>query len=194
MAQCSPTHRPTEREPQLSSLDKKPTMEHTNAVSYRLLDPSLTEDLAVCQAVFRRTPSFVYPTGGRPATDADVSDMFSRLPSRVSPVDVQVCAVEEKGATCGFYAVLRKYPDDQCAYIALLILVDEAQGRALGAQVLRHIESQAQSCGCVALAAAVDSKNENAVRFWLKQGFVEEFRKLAAGFMGEAIFISKRGF
>lgn len=117
--------------------------------------------------------------------------MFTRLPAGISPADVQVCAIERNDTTCGFYVVLRRYPDSQTAYIALLLLVEEAQGRSLGVQALRHIEREAKSWGCTALAGAVDSKNDKALRFWLKHGFIEEFRKSAPGFMGDAIGIRK---
>jgi len=162
-----------------------------SVVVYRPLDPREARDLAICQGVFREAQSFVYPTGGRPATDSDVTEMFARLPAAVSPDDMRVCAIEQNGATCGFYAVLRRYPDSRTAYLALLLLVEVAQGRSLGVQALRRIESEAKSWGCTALAAAVDSKNDRALRFWLSQGFVEEFRKAAAGFMGDAIGIRK---
>jgi GNAT superfamily N-acetyltransferase len=117
--------------------------------------------------------------------------MFTRLPAGVSLADMQVCAIEKDGTPCGFYAVLRRYPDRQTAYLVLLLLVEEAQGRALGAQALRHIESEAKSWGCTALAGAVDSQNAKALRFWSKQGFFEEFRKTRPGFMGDAIGIRK---
>ncbi|MES3004421.1 MAG: GNAT family N-acetyltransferase [Pseudomonadota bacterium] len=162
-----------------------------SVVTYRPLDPCDAQDLAVCQAVFREAPSFVYPTGGRPATDADVVEMFTRLPKSVSPADMHVCAIDKDGTTCGFHALLRGYPDSRTAYIALLLLIEKEQSRLLGAQALRHIESEAKSWGCTTLAGVVDSLNDRALRFWLKQGFIEEFRKPASGFMGDAIGIHK---
>jgi GNAT superfamily N-acetyltransferase len=159
------------------------------AVTYRRLDLLLPADLAICQNVFRRAPSFVYPTGGRPATDEDVSEMLNRVPAGVSATSLHVVAIEMDGASCGFYALIRGYPDAGTTYLALLLLIEESQGRALGTQALKQIEAEAKSWGCTALFAAVDSRNERALHFWLRRGFVEEFRRAApvAGFMGDAI-------
>lgn len=169
-------------------------MELMGTVTYRRLDPlDVPKDMQICQAVFRLAPSFVYPTGGRPATDEDVSAMLRKLPPGISAAAVHSYAIEEEGAVCGFYVVIRGYPDPQTAYLALLLLTEESQGRSLGTQALARIEHEAKGWGCTALTAAVDSRNERALQFWLAKGFVEEIRTQAPGFIGDAIRICKRG-
>ena len=164
------------------------------AATFRRIDPwHVAADMATCQAVFRRAPAFVYPTGGRAATDDDVTAMLSQLPPGVSPAQAHACSIEQDGACCGFYAVLSGYPDPQTAYLALLLLAERWQGRSLGSQALARIEDEARAWGCTALCAAVDSANEKALRFWLARGFVQELRKQAPGFIGDAIRIAKRG-
>ena len=161
-------------------------------VTYRRLDPlRVPADMAICQGVYRRAPSFVYPTGGRVATDEEVSAMLSELPSGVSASAMYSYAIEEGGTCCGFYVVLRGYPDPQTTYLALLLLVEESQGKSLGTQALQRIECEAKDWGCTALSAAVDSRNERALRFWLANGFVEELRKQAPGFIGDAVRVRK---
>jgi GNAT superfamily N-acetyltransferase len=164
------------------------------AATFRRIDPwQVAADMAACQAVFRHAPAFVYPTGGRAATDDDVVAMLTHLPPGVTPAQAHAVAIEQDSACCGFYVVLRGYPDPQTAYLALLLLAQEWQGRSLGRQALAQVEADARAWGCTALCAAVDSANDNALRFWLARGFVEELRKQAPGFIGDAIRIAKRG-
>jgi len=82
---------------------------------------------------------------------------------------------------------------NELAYLALLLMMESAQSRALGTRALRQIEGEARSWGCSSLLAAVDSRNERALKFWLREGFVEQFRREAQGFMGYAVGIEKHG-
>ena len=160
-------------------------------LTYRRLDPSDAADLAQCQWVFRMAPSFVYPTGGRPATDEEVADMLNRPPGKLSANEMHVYSVSNETNLVGCYVLVRGYPNERTAYLALLLMIESAQGQSLGRTVLRRIEDEARAWGCEVLSAAVDSMNESAFRFWLREGFVEDFRKPVPGFMGDAIGISK---
>jgi len=162
-------------------------------ISYRRLNPTLPADAASFLTVFRGTPSFVYPTGGREPTDEEVFAMMCKVPKGRTSEDVFTHAIYADGVLCGCSVTVRAFPNPQSAYLALLLVVEATQGKALGARVLRHIESEVKSWGCSALSAAVDSRNERALKFWLREGFVEQFRKEAHGFMGHAVGIEKHG-
>jgi GNAT superfamily N-acetyltransferase len=161
------------------------------ALTYRRLDPSLPGDVESFLTVFRGTPSFVFPTGGRAPTEAEVFAMMSKVPSGRTSEEVFIQAISAEGALCGCSVTVRAYPNPQAAYLALLLIVESAQGKSLGSRVLRHIEGEAKSWGCSSLLAAVDSRNERALKFWLREGFVEQFRRDAQGFMGQAVGIEK---
>jgi GNAT superfamily N-acetyltransferase len=162
-------------------------------LTYRRLNPSLPSDAASFLAVFRGTPSFVFPTEGRAPTKEEVFAMMSKVPSGRTSEEVFIHAISADGVLSGCSVTVRAYPNPQAAYLALLLVVESAQGKALGPRVLRHIESEAKSWGCSSLLAAVDSRNERALKFWLREGFVEQFRRDAQGFMGHAVGIEKRG-
>ncbi|ROZ75686.1 GNAT family N-acetyltransferase [Ramlibacter sp. WS9] len=161
-------------------------------LTYRRFNPSDPADLTECQWVFRMAPSFVYPTGGRPATDEEVAEMLGRVPGQLSADEMYAYSISNGTDLIGCYVLVRGYPDVQTAYLALLLIIDSAQGQSLGRAVLRRIEEEARGWRCAAISAAVDSMNERAFRFWLREGFMEEFRKAVPGFMGEAIGISKQ--
>jgi GNAT superfamily N-acetyltransferase len=164
-----------------------------SALTYRRLNPSLPADVASFLEVFRGTPSFVFPTGGRAPTEAEVFAMMSKVPSGRTSAEVFIHAISAQGVLCGCSVAVRGYPSPQAAYLALLLLVESAQGKSLGPRALRHIESEARSWGCSSILAAVDSHNERALKFWLREGFVEQFRRESQGFMGQAIGIEKNG-
>jgi len=119
--------------------------------------------------------------------------MMSKVPAGRSSEDVFIYAISVNSKVCGCVVTVRSYPNPHTAYLALLLLVESAQGKSHGQQVLRHVEAEARSWGCSSLAAAVDSRNERALRFWLREGFAEQFRKEAEGFMGQAVAIERNG-
>jgi hypothetical protein len=54
-------------------------------------------------------------------------------------------------------------------------------------------EAEARSWGCSSLAAVVESLNERALKIRLREGFIEQYRKDAHGFMWQAVAIEKHG-
>ena len=160
---------------------------------YRRLTPAEPSHVAEFQRVFRGTPSFVYPTAGRTPTDAEAEAVMRTLPTGREPDDVFIHAISTQGELCGCSFVVRAYPNPETAYLVLLMFMESAQGKSFGTQALRDIRAEAKSWGCSSLDAVVDSKNERALRFWLREGFVERYRRDAAGFIGQAVAISKNG-
>lgn len=63
----------------------------------------------------------------------------------------------------------------------------QAPGASLGVAARQEVERMAVDAGYTRLLAAVDAANGRALKFWLKQGFVEERRSRASSFMGEAV-------
>ena len=164
-----------------------------HSLTYRRLNTALPGDTADFQRVFRGTPSFVFPTGGRAPTDAEVLAMMNTVPNGRDSEDVFIYTISMESKLCGCSVTVRGYPKPDAAYLALLMIVESAQGNSLGSRVLKHIEVEAKSWGCSSLSGVVDSMNERALKFWLREGFVEKFRKVAHGFMGQAVGIEKAG-
>ena len=159
----------------------------------RRLSPSEPSDVADFQQVFRGTPSYTFATAGKLPTDAEVDAMMHTMPSGHKAEDIFIYAISTNDQLCGCSFTVRGYPKPDVAYVVLLMLVESAQGKALGVHALRHIEGEARSWGCSSLAAVVDSQNGRALKFWLREGFVEQYRNDAHGFMGQAVAIEKNG-
>ena len=115
------------------------------------------------------------------------------LPTGREPEDVFIYSISTQDELCGCSFVVRAYPNPETAYLVLLMFMESAQGKSLATQALRHIEAEARAWGCSSLNAVVDSKNERALRFWSREGFVERYRRDAPGFMGECVAIAKNG-
>jgi len=162
-------------------------------LTYRRLNPSEPSDVADFQRVFGGTPSYTFATAGRTPTDSEVHAMMHTMPSGYRAEDIFIYALSVESELCGCSFTVRGYPKPDAAYLVLLMIVKSAQGKSLGMHALRHIEAEAKSWGCSSLAAVVDSHNERALRFWLREGFVERSRTEAHGFMGHAVAIEKHG-
>ena len=162
-----------------------------SALVYRRLNPSVAADVDSFVTVFRGTPSFVFLTEGRAPTEAEIFAVMSKVPSGCTSEQVFIHAVSADGVLCGCSVTVRAYPNPRAAYLALLLMVESAQGKSLGQRVLRHIESEAKSWACSSILGVVDSRNERALKFWLREGFTERFRREAQGFMGQAVGIEK---
>jgi diamine N-acetyltransferase len=162
-------------------------------LTYRRLNPSEPGHVADFQQVFRGTPSYTFATAGRAPADAEVNAMMHTMPRGHGAEDIFIYAISTDNGLCGCSFTVRGYPEPGVAYVVLLMFVESAQGKSLGPQALRHVEAEAKSWGCSSLAAVVDSRNERALKFWLREGFVEQYRKEAHGFMGQAVAIEKNG-
>jgi GNAT superfamily N-acetyltransferase len=119
---------------------------------------------------------------------------MNKVPGCCGPEDVFIRTISLDGILCGLAVTVRAYPNPQTVFLALLLIVESAQGQFLGTRVLRHIEGESKSWGCSSISAAVDSHNVRALKFWLREGFVERFRKKMNGFVGQAIAIEKKAF
>ena len=158
---------------------------------FRRLDPSVPSDLLEWQRVFRSVPSFVYATEGRSPTDADAERIMRTLPEGRAQEDVFAFAIEVGGVLCGCAFVMKGYPKPAVAYLALLVLMEQFQGKYLGVRCLRQIEALALSWNCISLEGVVDADNARAAALWERLGFCELYRRELPGLVGPAIVGSK---
>ena len=158
---------------------------------FRRLDPAVPSDLLEWQLVFQSAPSFVYATEGRPPTDADAERIMRTLPRDRAQEDVFAFAIEVDGVLCGCAFVMKGYPKPDVAYLALLVLMEQFQGRYLGVRCLRQIEALALSWSCTSLEGVVDAKNARASALWERLGFRELYRRELPWLVGLAIVGAK---
>ena len=160
-------------------------------LQFRRLDPSNAKDLAAWTSTFRGTPSYVFATEGRVPTDEEIEKMMNTMPDGYTADDMFIYDLSNDNDPCGCVFMARGYPKPDSAYLLLLLIVESAQGKSIGRAVLRRLETMAASWGCTSIEAVVDSSNERALNFWLREGFVEKRRAQVPGMIGQAIVIVK---
>jgi GNAT superfamily N-acetyltransferase len=91
----------------------------------------------------------------------------------------------------GCAELLKFFPDENTAYIGLLIISEPHQGQGIGTQVLGHIYETAATWGCSQIRLAVISTNTAGYSFWTKAGFQEVDRKPYRNALGPAIIMQR---
>lgn len=161
------------------------------ALTFRHLQAKNARDLHEFQAVFRQAPSFTFITKGRVPTDAGAERLMKLVPSQVTEDDKQILAIYSMGELNGCAVFVSSYPNEKVTFIALLLIIESCQGRSLGVEVLRRIEAIAASARHDRLELVVDSANERAHAFWLREGFTEQYRKASPEFVGDVIVMER---
>ena len=113
------------------------------------------------------------------------------LPRERVQEDVFAFAIEVGGVLCGCAFVMKGYPKPEVAYLALLVLMEQFQGRYLGVRCLRQIEALALSWNCTSLEGVVDAENARAAALWERLGFRELYRRELPWLVGLAIVGAK---
>lgn len=136
--------------------------------------------------------TFVCVCDWRQTAYVELEGMMKTIPPGHSEDNVYIFQIAENARPVGCAFMVRGYPNATTAYLVLLIVVESAQGRSVGRCALRDLESLAKSWGCTSMAAVVDSANDRALKFWLREGFAEVRRTRLDGLVGRAISIEKR--
>lgn len=100
-------------------------------------------------------------------------------------------AIDVDGELCGCAFLMRGYPRREVAYLALLVLMEQFQGRYLGVRCLSYIEALALSWNCTVLEGVVDAENSRAAALWERLGFRELYRRQLPWLVGPAIVGAK---
>ena len=162
-----------------------------NTLRFRRLQLSNAQHIHEAHAVFRQVPSYTFATQGRAPTDADAERLIKLLPSHLTEDDKHVLGIYQGAEIVGCAVVVRAYPKAHVAFIALLLIIEPLQSKSLGVEALRYIEAMAASWGCDRLGIVVDSANDRAHTFWVREGFIEQYRKQSLEFIGEIILMER---
>ena len=105
-------------------------------------------------------------------------------------VDHAVVCVARTGAqTCGMVVFYANDFAEKVAYISLLGLLPEWQGRRLGCQLLNYCCEYAREKGMIAIRLEVDLDNSHAITFYEKNGFIPYGEKMLSSIYMEKMLI-----
>ena len=97
------------------------------------------------------------------------------LPSRAAPSGLHNLILREAqaGDAIGLLSVYLGYPKPQIAYVGELFLHSSFQGVGLGREVYLRLEAMLRPGPMTRVRVGVGLKNWNALRFWIKLGFMQ---------------------
>jgi GNAT superfamily N-acetyltransferase len=151
------------------------------------------DDAPALQGLLERCSEFwELVEGVPPAADTAVKELTSMAPGKTAD-DTFTFGVFEDDRLIAFAHVTRDCPKPSEWWIALLMLDPSQRGRGLGAEIHREIVEWVAAHGGASLWLAVQTQNERAEKFWLRQGYVDRGRQAyvaASGLKGTVILMS----
>lgn len=89
----------------------------------------------------------------------------------------------KSGMCVGLLSVYHGYPEPDVAYIGELFLLPDHQGQGLGREAYLGLEAELRSQGLRAARVGIGLRNWNALRFWIRLGFLR-----VTGMSGARVF------
>lgn len=156
----------------------------------RRLAPGLPSDLRLLEGILMGAPAYSWRIQHRAPTATDALEIMTLCPPGMGADDKFVLAIVVGDEVIGCADLVRGYPDAQTAYLGLLLLIAEWQGRGTGSRLVARLMEMAAGWGCTTMRLAVIETNEPALHFWSKHGFQMVSRKQIAGFTGDTLVMT----
>lgn len=139
-------------------------------IAIRALEGELNE-MSELQRVVESAAGYYERVTGVPPGPAEAQSIYTVLPEGKDYADKFVLGVFEGEAMVGCADLIRGYPVRATATLGLLLIAESRQRRGIGARALRLIERLALEWGCERMRIGVVRSNDQAMPFWLHQGF-----------------------
>ena len=143
------------------------------------------------EEVVLAAPAYGWLTEGKAPDPADAPEILRVCPPGIGEDDKFVLAVLEGEELLGCVDLVRGYPDEQTAYLGLLLLKESRQGRGIGSELVQRLLGMAADWGCTAIRLGVIETNLPALHFWTRHGFQQVGSKRIAGFSGDTLVMSR---
>jgi ribosomal protein S18 acetylase RimI-like enzyme len=151
------------------------------------------EDAPVVQRLFERCSEFLVLCEGAPAAPDTAEKELTFVAPGKTLDDTFNFGVYDGGELIALVELYREFPKPSEWFLGLLMLDPAHRGRGLGAEIHREVLDFLAARGATTLWIAVMAQNEAALRFWIRQGYVERERQKrvgAAGLESEAILMN----
>jgi GNAT superfamily N-acetyltransferase len=142
-------------------------------LQYHRLSPESESDVNNLQTILSAAPGYHFLLEGKlPNPDVALKEL-KEVPPGKSECDKYFYGIQLSNKYIGCFDLVRNYPDFKTAFIGLLLLIESEQNKSYGVQVLQFIKSLAMQWGCTSLRLGVIEKNQRALAFWKREGFLE---------------------
>lgn len=129
--------------------------------------------VAELQELLERCADFEVMVTGSPPDANAAADLLVEVPPEHSLRDKLVIGVWTDEGLTATIDLLRDFPDPHAWYLGLLLVAPEARDRGLGAAIVQALRGWIIGQGGWTIRLIVQEQNPAALRFWLRQGFVE---------------------
>lgn len=126
---------------------------------------------------FERCSDYFESVLGHPPGPAERQSTFIALPEGKTYEDKFTFVFLFEGKVVGDLDLIRDYPEPGEWWLGILLLDPSIRSMGLGRDILEAFSSWVAANGGRAIRLAVASRNTEALRFWLKLGFVEIERR-----------------
>ena len=134
----------------------------------RELYPSET---ALVAQFYREAPDYWLLAEGRVDADHQAQEFFTDAPPNCDPAQSDRLGLFVDHRLSGVAEVAYGFPEQNDAYLGLMILGPWAQGAGQGKAFLAHCEAVARKRHAARLNLAVIDRNPRGRAFWLREGF-----------------------
>lgn len=135
-----------------------------------LVSGSAVEEL---QDLLERCEDFEVLVTGHPPDPHAAKDLLTEVPPDHPLRDKFVIGVWTEQGLAAAIDLLRDFPQPHVWYLGLLLVAPEARGSGLGERILEALKTWVRGHGGRAIRLMVQDQNPDALRFWLRHGFVQ---------------------
>lgn len=137
----------------------RPLDRETDFARTRALCQSAQDDLALAY--------------GGPPGDAAVTEFFTESPPGIAPATMLHFGLFVGQRLAGIANLAFGFPEQDDAYIGLMLLTPADRGQGLGPKLLAHLEAAARQRGARRMLLAVRAANPRGRAFWQRMGFAD---------------------
>lgn len=156
-------------------------------MEYQRLYPDSEDDMNSLHEVLTSAPGSFFVLEDHLPGPGDALNLLRERPPGVQQSDKYFYLIKHSGELIGCFDLIRGYPSNNVAFLGLLLIIESKQGQSYGARALNHIKRLASRLYCSHLRIVVLEKNPRALKFWIREGFVELSRKRIEKYRTDAI-------
>lgn len=130
------------------------------------------EDRARVDAFFQEATDYVTVERGEAPGPEVTAEFFDDTPPGCDPAASLRLGLFDEDRLIALAETGFGFPEQDDAYLGLMVVTPAARGRGAGPRLLRHIEGAARNRRCKALYLAVLDANPRGRAFWEREGFV----------------------
>jgi ribosomal protein S18 acetylase RimI-like enzyme len=141
---------------------------------FRVLDP--VADIGAVLELMQRGADYIRLEDGHGPDAVRAEDFLTALVPGGRADQAVKLGIMQAGRMVGIIDLGFGYPQEDDAYIGLLLLDPAVRGQGLGVAARSHVEAIARQRGAKRMLVAVLAENPGGQAFWQSQGFVPEKR------------------